>query len=384
MDLDLSSDEQDLQALAREFATREVAGHAEQWWLDGEVPPEVLKKMAEMDLMGLLVPPEYGGIGASTVGMVAAIAEVGRVDQSVAATWQAHLTIGSVPLLLFGTEEQKRRWLVPLATGEYLGAFGLTEPEAGSDASAIKTTAQADGDGWIITGVKTFITNAASDRSGGVTLLVRLKGDAYSDDEPRFANFFVPRETEGYGVGKRLRGIGWRSVDSRELIFDNCRVPKDHLIGETDRGLSQFLSALEVGRITIAALSMSLTEAVLEMALDYSKNRRQFGRPISKHQAIQMKIADIASHLEAVRWLVFRAAWLRDQGRPFRKEAAMAKLRASSLAMKAASEAVQIHGGYGFMAETPVARFFLDAKVLEIGEGTNEIQHLVIARELGC
>jgi short/branched chain acyl-CoA dehydrogenase len=300
----------------------------------------------------------------------------------VAAAWQAHVTIGSLPLYLFGTDAQRERWLRPLAEGWALGAFGLTEPDAGSDARGIRTRAVRRDGGWLINGRKTFISNAGTDMSFGVTLLART--EAGKGEKPTYGSFVVQKDTPGFTMGPKMRGIGWRGLDTRALYFDDVWVPDEHLVGDPAMGLGQFLQALEVGRISIAALSLSLTQAVLDLALDYARQREQFGQPIAKFQAIQFKLADIATELEAARWLTYRAASLRDHGEPFMKEAAMAKLKASRLATWAASEAVQIHGGLGYMLESPVARFYCDAKVLEIGEGTNEIQHVVIARALGC
>jgi alkylation response protein AidB-like acyl-CoA dehydrogenase len=308
--------------------------------------------------------------------------EVGLGDQSVAAAWQAHVTIGSLPLYLFGNDEQRDRWLRPLAEGRALGAFGLTEPDAGSDTRSLATRAERRDGGWLINGRKTFISNAGTDMSFGVTLLART--DPGGDGDPRFASFIVEKGTPGYTLGPKMRGIGWRGLDTRELYFDDVWLPDANLVGDPALGLRQFLGALEVGRISIAALSLSLTQAVLGMATEHAQQRKQFGQPISKFQAVQFKLADIATELEAARWLTYRAAALRDAGQPFLKEASMAKLKASRVAAWAASEAVQIHGGIGYMLESPVARFYCDAKVLEIGEGTNEIQHLVIARMLGC
>jgi alkylation response protein AidB-like acyl-CoA dehydrogenase len=333
--------------------------------------------MGDLGLLGLLIPPEWGGVGMTTVGFVAAMEQVGLADQSVAAAWQAHVTIGSLPLLLFGNDAQRERWLRPLAEGRALGAFGLTEPDAGSDARGIRTRAERRDDGWLINGRKTFISNAGTDMSFGVTLLARV-------DESAFASFVVEKDTPGFTMGPKMAGIGWRGLDTRELYFDDVWVPDEHLVGDPAMGLSQFLRTLEVGRISIAALSLSLAQAVLDLATAYARERVQFGQPISKFQAIQFKLADIATELEAARWLTYRAASLRDAGEPFQKEAAMAKLKASRVATWAASEAVQVHGGLGYMLDSPVARFYCDAKVLEIGEGTNEIQHLVIARALGC
>jgi short/branched chain acyl-CoA dehydrogenase len=376
MDFALTDAEQDLVGLCRDFAQKEIAARAPQAWDEGRCPTDLLREMGALGLLGMLIPEEWGGIGMSTTGFVAAMEQLGQADQSVAAAWQAHVTIGSLPLFLFGNDAQRERWLRPLAEGRALGAFGLTEPDAGSDARGIRTRAERQDGGWLINGLKTFISNAGTDMSFGVTLLART--------EASYATFVVEKDTTGFSMGPKMRGIGWRGLDTRELYFDDVWVPDDHLVGDPDLGLSQFLRTLEVGRISIAALSLSLSQAVLDLATDYARQRVQFGQPISKFQAVQFKLADIATELEAARWLTYRAAYLRDTGRPFQKEAAMAKLKASRVATWAASEAVQIHGGLGYMLETPVARFYCDSKVLEIGEGTNEIQHLVIARALGC
>ncbi|MDH3706646.1 MAG: acyl-CoA dehydrogenase family protein [Acidimicrobiia bacterium] len=382
MDLTLTERERDLVDLSRQFAQREIAPRAPLAWREQRCPTDLLREMGELGLLGMLIPEEWGGIGMTTVGFVAAMEQIGLADQSVAAAWQAHVTIGSLPLFLFGDDDQRARWLRPLAEGRVLGAFGLTEPDAGSDARGITTRAEPADGGWLINGRKTFISNAGTDMSFGVTLLART-GEA-DDGASRFATFVVERDTPGFTMGPKMQGIGWRGLDTRELFFDDVWVAGDHLIGEPGLGLGQFLQTLEVGRISIAALSLSLTQAVLDLALGYATERIQFGQPISTFQAVQFKLADMATELEAARWLTYRAAYLRDTGQPFRKEAAMAKLKASRLATWAASEAVQIHGGLGYMLESPVARFYCDSKVLEIGEGTNEIQHLVIARELGC
>jgi short/branched chain acyl-CoA dehydrogenase len=381
MDFTLGEAEQDLVDLCRDFAQNEIARRAPAAWDEGRCPTDLLREMGALGLLGLLVPERWGGIEMSTVGFVAAMEQIGRADQSVAAAWQAHVTIGSLPLLLFGDDGQKERWLRPLAEGRALGAFGLTEPDAGSDARGIQTRAARRDGGWVINGRKTFISNAGTDMSFGVTLLARTDTDGA---KPGYASLVVEKGTPGFTMGPKMRGIGWRGLDTRELYFDDVWVPADQLVGDPGLGLSQFLRTLEVGRISIAALSLSLAQAVLDMATAYAGERKQFGQPISKFQAVQFKLAHIATELEAARWLTYRAAWLRDTGRPFQKEAAMAKLKASRLAVEAASEAVQIHGGLGYMLDSPVARFYCDAKVLEIGEGTNEIQHLVIARALGC
>jgi alkylation response protein AidB-like acyl-CoA dehydrogenase len=382
MDLSLTEVEQDLVALCRDFAQREIAPRAPVAWEEARCPTDLLREMGGLGLLGMLIPEEWGGIGMSTVGYVAAIEQIGLADQSVAAAVQAHATIGSLPLYMFGNDAQRERWLRPLAEGRVLGAFGLTEPEAGSDARGISTRAEQHDGGWLINGRKTFISNAGTDMSFGVTLLART---ASADGElSNFASFVVEKDTPGFTMGPKMRGIGWRGVDTRELFFDDVWVPDEHLVGDPVMGLGQFLGALEVGRISIAAQSLSLTQAVLELATDYARQRVQFGQPISQFQAVQFKLADIATELEAARWLTYRAAYLRDIGEPFLKEASMAKLKASRVATWAASEAVQIHGGLGYMLDSPVARFYCDAKVLEIGEGTNEIQHMVIARALGC
>src|SRR3954471_12547486 len=382
----LTSEDRALRDLAREFAHGEIAPHAARWYEEERCPVELFAQMGKLDLMGLLAPEEQGGTDVSTVALVAALFEVAKIDQSIAAAWQAHLTIGSMPLIAFGTEAQKERWLRPLATGEKLGSFGLTEPGAGSDAGGIRTTATPQDDAWLLNGTKVFISNAGTEMSLGPVVLARLggDGDGDADGRPGYASLLVPRGTPGFSHGPKLRGIGWSSLDSRELTFDDVALDDEHVIGDPGRGLSHFLAVLDVGRITVATLGIALAEAVLEMALEYARERRQFGQPISKFQAIQFKLADIAAQLEAVKLLVVRAAQLRDAGESFAREGAMAKLLSSELAVKAASEAVQIHGGYGYMQEYPVSRFYRDAKVLEIGEGTNEIQRIVIARHLGC
>jgi short/branched chain acyl-CoA dehydrogenase len=387
VDLSLTEPERELVGLCREFAQKEIAPRAPLAWEEERCPTDLLREMGGLGLLGLLIPERWGGIGMSTVGFVAAMEQIGLADQSVAAAWQAHVTIGSLPLFLVGDDAQRERWLRPLAEGRALGAFGLTEPDAGSDARGIRTRAERRDGGWLINGRKTFISNAGTDMSFGVTLLARTEPTRTESSEahgPSFASFVVERDTPGFTMGPKMRGIGWRGLDTRELYFDDVWVADEHLIGDPAMGLGQFLRTLEVGRISIAALSLSLTQAVLDLATDHAKQRVQFGQPISRFQAIQFKLADIATELEAARWLTYRAAYLRDTGQPFLKEASMAKLKASRVAAWAASEAVQIHGGLGYMLESPVARFYCDAKVLEIGEGTNEIQHLVIARELGC
>ena len=382
MNFELTDEQRSLQALCRDFARKEILPGRDEWNTSGRFPLGVFRAMAELGLMGLLVPEQYGGSAVGAMAYVAAMEEIGKADQSVGAMWNAHLTIGSLPLLYFGTEAQKQRWLVPLARGERLGAFALTEPGAGSDARAIRTTARPDGDGWVINGTKMFISNAGTPMSQGVVLLA-VSGTR-ADGEKEYSAFVVPRDTPGFNVGRLIPKIGWHAVDTRELVFDTCRVPGDHLLGTQGVGLRQFMQALAVGRISVAALSLGLAQACLEASLDYARQRKQFGQPISHFQAIQFKLADMAVAVENARLITYKAAWLYDQGREYAKEAAMAKLYASDTAMHAALEAVQIHGGYGYTDEFVVSRYFRDAKILQIGEGTNEIQRLVIARLLGC
>jgi short/branched chain acyl-CoA dehydrogenase len=371
VDFSLTETERSLVELSRNFAQQQIAKRAPAAWDEARCPTDLLREMGELGLLGMLVPEEWGGIGMSTVGFVAAMEQLGLAD---------HVTIGSLPLYLFGNDEQRERWLRPLAEGRALGAFGLTEPEAGSDTRAIRTRAERYDGGWRINGHKAFISNAGTDMSFGVTVLARTESD--DDRGPRFASFVVEKDAPGFTMGPKLPGIGWRGLDTRELFFDNVWVPAANLVGDPDLGLSQFLAALEVGRISIAALSLSLTHAVLDLAIEHAKGRVQFGQPIAKFQAVQFKLADIATELEAARWLTYRAAYLRDTGQPFLKEASMAKLKASRVAAWAASEAVQIHGGMGYMRELWIERAYRDARIARIYEGTSEIQRMVIAQAL--
>jgi len=380
MDFDLPAETVALQKMCRDFAAKEIAPYAAEWSERSRFPVPVFRKLGELGLMGMLVDEAYGGADAGFVSYVAAMEALGEADQSVASAWNAHSTIASLPIARFGTEEQKKRWLVPLASGEKLGAFGLTEPTAGSDAAGIRTTARRTEDGWILNGTKMFISNAGTEMSLGVTVLaVTGVGD---DGKKRYGTFFVPDGTAGYSKGQPLRKLGWHALDTRELVFTDCWIPEDHLLGEEGNGLRQFLEVLDAGRISVAALSLSLAQAALDLAVRHAGEREQFGRPLNKFQAVGHKLADMATEVEAARWLVYRAAWLGDQGRPFAKAAAMAKLYASEVANRAASASVQIHGGYGFIRESAISRFYADAKILEIGEGTSEVQRNVIARSL--
>src|SRR5690606_22632399 len=378
MDFDLPEETKALQRLCRDFAAKEIEPYAAEWSANSYFPAEVFTKLGELGLMGMLISEEYGGSNAGYVAYVAAMEELGRADQSVASAWNAHSTIGSLPIAVFGTHEQKERWLRPLATGEAIGAFGLTEPTAGSDAAGIRTRARKVDGGWVIDGTKMFISNAGTSISAGVTILALTGEDA--DGTKRYGTFFVPEGAPGYSKGQRLHKLGWHALDTRELIFTECFVPDENLIGEEGAGLRQFLAVLDAGRISVAALSLSLASKALTLAVRHAGEREQFGRKLHKFQAISHKIADIATEVEAARALVYRAAWLADHGRPFSTAAAMAKLYASEVANRAADQSLQIHGGYGYILESEISRFYADAKILEIGEGTNEIQRNVIAR----
>lgn len=377
MDFALSPEHLAVKEVCRELVQRVIAPHAEEWNRAHRFPTEAWRELASVDLCGPLVPPEYGGSGLGMVGYVAAMEELGQGDQSLAAAWNAHCTIGTLPLLHFGTEEQKQRWLVPLARGEKIGAFALTEPSGGSDIKSMQTTITYDGDWVVLRGRKTFISNTGTDISYGVVTLAR-------DPDDNFVSVIVPRGTPGYRVGPPYLKVGWHALDTREQIFDDVRLPRENILGEGKSGLRAFLSALDAGRISVAALALSLAEAALSEALAYAKQRVAFGQPISKFQAIQFKLSRMATSIEAARLLTYQAAWLYDQGKPYTKEAAMAKLVASETATFCANEAVTIFGGYGYILDSKVARLYLDSKILEIGEGTNEIQQLVIARHLGC
>ncbi len=317
-----------------------------------------------------------GGAGSDTLAYAIAIEELARVDSSFAITVAAHTSLGTMPIHLFGSDEQKARWLPDLASGRRLAAFGLTEAGAGSDAGASRTTARLEDGEWVIDGAKMFITNAGTPISAVVTLTART-----GDDE--ISNIVVENGTPGYAQSPPLKKMGWRSSDTRELTFDGCRVPEGNLLGPRGNGFRQFLEILDGGRISVAALGLGMAQGAFELGLRYAKEREQFGRPIGRFQAVQFKLADMATEIEAARGLVYKAAWLKDSGRPFAQQAAIAKLYTGELARRACNESLQIHGGYGFMDEYPISRFYRDAKVLEIGEGTNEIQRLVIARGLG-
>jgi short-chain 2-methylacyl-CoA dehydrogenase len=377
MDFDLSDDHRLIQQTVRDFARQEVAPVAEELDRTKAFPYEIVRKLAGLSLMGIPFPEEYGGGGGDTLAYALAVEELTRVDSSVAITLCAHTSLGTQPIWLFGSEEQKREWMPRLCSGEQLGAFGLTEPEAGSDAGNVKTRARQDSGDWVIDGAKQFITNAGTDISGVVCITART-------GEEEISNFIVPNGTPGYEQGEPYRKMGWNASDTRPLTFTDCRVPGENLLGPRGEGFKQFLHVLDIGRIGVAAMGVGLAQGALDEALAYAKERRAFGQPISRFQAIQAKLADLSTEIEAARLLVYKAALLKDHKRNFSLTAAQAKLKTGRLAVRASEEAVQIHGGYGYIEEYPVCRFYRDAKILTIGEGTDEVQQMVIARALGA
>jgi short-chain 2-methylacyl-CoA dehydrogenase len=373
---DLSEEHELVRRTVRDFAEQRVAPAAEELDREHRFPYDLVAELAELGLMGMTIPEEYGGAGADTLSYAIAVEELTRVDSSVAITVAAHHSLGTLPIFLFGSEEQKREWLPDLASGRKLAAFGLTEPEAGSDAGATRTSAELrDGD-WVINGSKMFITNAGTEITACVTITA-----VTGDDE--ISNIIVPNGTPGYEVAPPMEKLGWRASDTRELSFRDVRVPEGNLLGPRGKGFQQFLEILDGGRISVAAMGVGLAQGAYDLAAAYAKERRQFGRPIAEFQAVQFQLADMATEIEAGRGLVYKAAWLKDQGRPFAREAAMAKLYTGELSNRAANASLQIHGGYGFMDEFPISRLYRDQKILEIGEGTNEVQRMVIAKHLG-
>jgi short-chain 2-methylacyl-CoA dehydrogenase len=373
---DLSEEHELVRRTVRDFAVERVAPVAEELDREHRFPYELVGELAELGLMGMTIPEEYGGAGTDTLSYAIAVEELTRVDSSVAITVAAHHSLGTLPIYQYGTEEQRRDWLPQLASGEKLAAFGLTEPDAGSDAGATRTRAQLQDGAWVINGSKMFITNAGTDITACVTITALT-----SDDE--VSNIIVPNGTPGYEIAAPMQKLGWRASDTRELSFRDVRVPEGNLLGPRGKGFQQFLEILDGGRISVAAMGVGLAQGAYDLASQYAKERRQFGKPIAEFQAIQFALADMATEIEAGRAMVYKAAWLKDQGRPFAKEAAMAKLYTGELSHRAANAALQIHGGYGFMDESPVSRLYRDQKILEIGEGTNEVQRMVIAKHLG-
>jgi short/branched chain acyl-CoA dehydrogenase len=376
VDYELSQEQELLRQTVREFAETRVAPVAEELDRESRFPYELVAEMAELGLMGIPIPEEYGGAGADTVSYAIAVEEMTRIDSSVAITMAAHTSLGTMPIYLFGNEEQKQEWLPRLASGQGLGAFGLTEPDAGSDAGATRTRAELRDGQWVVDGSKIFITNAGTDISACVTITA-VTG------ENEISNIIVPNGTPGYEISAPMHKLGWHASDTRELSFHGCAVPEGNLLGERGRGFGQFMEILDGGRISVAAMGVGLAQGAYDLAFAYAQERRQFGRPISKFQAVQFQLADMSTEIAAGRQLVYRAAWLKDQRKPFGLAAAQAKLYTGLLSNRVVNSALQIHGGYGFTEEFAISRFYRDQKILEIGEGTNEIQRLVIAKLLG-
>jgi short-chain 2-methylacyl-CoA dehydrogenase len=379
MDFDLSDEQESFRKVVRDFAESEIAPHAEEWDRTHTFPVDTVLAMGELGLFGLPFPEEYGGSGADFTTLCVAIEELARVDSSMAITLEAGVGLGANPIYQYGTEEQRQRWLPDLCAGRALGAFGLTEPEAGSDAGATRTRAVLDDAAgeWVIDGAKAFITNSGTPITSVITVTARTGGPG------EISTLMVPAGTPGLEVEPPYRKMGWHASDTHGLRFDGCRVPEANLLGALGRGFAQFLAILDDGRVAIAAMAVGVAQGCLEQSLAYAKERQAFGGPIGRHQAVAFKCADMAVAVEAARVLTYKAAWLKDHGRPFKQAAAMAKLYATEAAVTATREATQIFGGYGFMDQTPVSRFYRDAKVLEIGEGTSEVQRLVLSRGLG-
>ena len=379
MNFELTREQQMIRELARDFAKQEIAPHAEHVDRTGEFPVETFKKMGELGLLGIPFPECYGGSGGDTISYALSVEEIGKACGSTGLSYAAAVSLGAAPIYYFGTEEQKQEYLVPLATGRALGAFGLTEPNAGSDAGGTRTKARSEGDSYVISGEKCWITNAGFARTVIVTAVTGIDNNGKNI----ISAIIVPTDSEGFTIKSEYDKMGVRGSNTSQLILDNVRVPKQNLLGSPEKGFKQFLNTLDGGRISIAALAVGIAQGAFEAALAYAHERKQFGRPISYFQAIQFKLADMAMEIELARNMVLKAAWLKDQGRPFTKEAAFAKLYASEMAFRTCNQSIQIHGGYGYMKEYGVERMLRDAKLMEIGEGTSEIQRLVIARQLG-
>ena len=381
MNFDLTDEQKAIQSLARDFAQNEVKPRAEEMDRDEAFPYDLVKKMAELGFMGLPFPEDYGGAGADTVSYALAVMEIARADASTAITMAAHVSLGATPFYLFGTEAQKQKYLVPLAQGKMLWGFGLTEPNAGSDAGNTTTKASLQNGQWVINGTKAFITNSGTDLSGGTTITA-VTGTR-DDGKPEISNIIVTQDTPGFTRSKKYKKMGWRASDTRELSFNDAKVSEDNLLGPRGEGFRQFLTILDGGRISVAALSVGLAMGAYDEALQYSKDRIAFGKPISKFQAIQFKLVDMLTEIEHAKLMILRAAWEKDNGRDYVQTASLAKLYAAEVSRRVVNEALQIHGGYGFMDEYPVSRMYRDQKINEIGEGTNEVQRLVIARLMG-
>jgi short/branched chain acyl-CoA dehydrogenase len=381
MDLTLSEEHEALRATVEDFARKEVAPVIGDLYEREEFPYEIVAKMGAMGLFGLPVSEEYGGMGGDYFALCLALEELARVDSSVAITLEAGVSLGAMPIYRFGTDEQKREWLPQLAAGEKLGAFGLTEPGGGSDAGATRTTARLDGDEWVINGSKAFITNSGTDITSVITVTA-ITGSPQAERK-EISAIMIPAGTPGLRVAKPYSKVGWCSSDTRELFFDDVRVPAANLVGERGRGYAQFLSILDEGRVAIAALSVGLAQGCVDESVRYAHEREAFGQKIGSYQAVQFMIADMEVRAHTARLAYYAAAAKMLKGEPFKKEAAIAKLVSSNAAMDNARAATQVFGGYGFMNEYPVGRFYRDAKILEIGEGTSEVQRMLIARQLG-
>lgn len=380
MDLDLSSEQQEFQKTVRAFVDDAIRPNAERWDEAHELPMDAVKQMADLGLFGLPFPEEYGGSGADFLTWCLAIEELARVDSSLAITLEAAVGLGAMPVWQFGTEDQRQQYLPPLAAGEALAGFGLTEPGGGSDAGATKTTARLENGEWVINGSKSFITNSGTPITKFVTVTAVTDSPG---GKKEISAIIVPVGTPGFVVGKSYRKMGWWHSDTHELSFSDVRVPEENLLGDRGEGFRNFLKILDDGRIAIAALAVGLAQGCVDECVKYSQERTAFGQQIGSFQAIQFKIADMAMKTELARSAYHRAAWLKEQGRPYKKEAAMAKLYASEIAVDCARDAVQVHGGYGYIEDFPVCRHFRDSKILEIGEGTSEVMRILIARELG-
>ncbi|WP_349407858.1 acyl-CoA dehydrogenase [Pseudalkalibacillus sp. SCS-8] len=379
MNFDLTDEQKMIWKMIREFAEEEVAPGAEQRDKEKRFPLEIYKKLGELGMMGLPFPEEYGGGGADAVSFAIVVEELSRACGSAGITYSAHISLGGAPLHMFGTEEQKQKYLTPICTGESMGAFGLTEPNAGSDAGGTETTAVKDGDEWVINGSKCFITNASYAKHLALTAVTDRDGD-----KKEITAFIVNTDAPGFKVIDNYEKLGLNSSNTTELIMEDVRVPEENMLGKRGYGFRQFLATLDGGRIGIGAMGVGIAQAAYEKALAYAQERKQFGQPLSKFQATQFKLADMAMKIELARTQVYKAAWLKDQGRKFAKEASMAKLYASEICMEVCDQAIQIHGGYGYMKDYHVERFYRDGRLLEIGEGTSEVQRMVIAREIGC
>jgi alkylation response protein AidB-like acyl-CoA dehydrogenase len=382
MDFDLSDDHRLLRSTVREFAEQEIAPVAEELDRTKAFPYEIVKRLGELNLMGIPFPEEVGGAGADTLAYAIAVEELARIDSSVAITLCAHTSLGTQPIFLFGSEQQRADWLPRLTAGELLGAFGLTEPEAGSDAGNVQTRARLDEGDWVIDGTKQFITNAGTDISGCVVITAVTGTDERGRKE--ISNILVPNGTPGYEQGTPYRKMGWNASDTRPLAFTGARVPEENLVGPRGQGFKQFLRVLDIGRIGVAAMGVGLAQGALDEAVKYANERHAFGQAIARFQSIQAKLADMATEIAAARLLTYHAAFLKDRRRDFSLTAAQAKLKTGRLAVRCSEEAVQIHGGYGYIEEYPVCRFYRDAKILTIGEGTDEVQQMVIARAIGA